>query len=74
MSTAVDYALRDLQYATTLAIELLHKLDQARAQVKTLKAGEDGRMIVAPGNALALNGAVENAFRSCRNITKVEDK
>jgi hypothetical protein len=61
-------ALRDLEYAMSLAIRLLHELDHTRAQVRILKDEEDGRMIVSPSDALALNRAVEHAFRSCREI------
>ncbi len=64
-----DTALLALEYATSLAIQLLSELDRARAQLRTLKPNEDGRMLVVPSQALALNAAVENAFRSCREIT-----
>ena len=37
-----DIALRDLEYATSLAIQLLSELDRARAQIRILNAGEDG--------------------------------
>lgn len=63
-------ALRDLSYATSLAICLLGELNTARAQVVTLEDEHDGRMVICPGNALALNAAVENASRSCREIKK----
>jgi hypothetical protein len=61
-------ALRDLEYAMSLAIQLLSELDRARAHVRTLKDDEDGRMIVTPSQARALNAAVENAYRSCREV------
>ena len=62
-------ALRNLEYAMSLAIQLLSELDHARAQVRILKDEEDGRMIVSPPQALALNAAVENACPSCREIS-----
>jgi hypothetical protein len=63
-------ALRDLEYAISLAIQLLADLDRARAHVRTLNSTQDGRMVVAPSNALGLNAAVESAFRSCRDISE----
>jgi hypothetical protein len=65
-------ALRDLEYAVSLAIQLLSELDRARAQVRSLEDDEDGRMIDAPTQALALNAAVERAFSSCRAINRDE--
>ena len=64
-----NLALRQLEYATSLAIQLLSELDRARAMVRTLNDDEDGRMVVVPSQALALNTAVESAFRSCREIS-----
>jgi hypothetical protein len=64
----IHYALRDLEYATSLTIDLLKQLDLARIHIRVLKEKEDGRMVVCPANCLPLNAAVEQAFYSCRNI------
>jgi hypothetical protein len=69
-----NLALRHLEYAMSLAIKLLADLDRARAQVRTLKDDEDGRMIDSPSQALALNAAVEGAFSSCREISSARAK
>lgn len=61
-------ALRDLDYAVSLAIQLLHELDYARAQVRSMSDEEDGRSIVSPCQALALDAAVANSHCSCANI------
>ena len=65
-------ALRCLEYATSLGIQLLSELDRARAQVRSMSENDDGRSIVMPGNALGLNQAVEDAFKSCRLIGRSE--
>lgn len=60
-------ALRDVTYAISMAIDLLHILDIARAQLVKMTAGEDVAIVI-PGNALGLNAAVERATKSCREI------
>jgi len=69
LKTSKEQALRDLEYAMSLAIRLLSELDNTRAQIRTLKGGQDGRMIVSPTETKALSAAVLHASRSCSAIS-----
>lgn len=61
-------ALRDLEYATSLAIGLLAELNNTRCQVRIMADEDDGKIIVCPTNCISLSMAVEQAFRNCREI------
>jgi len=69
LEASKNLALRDLEYAISLAIQLLSDLNIARAQIRILSDDHDGRMVVTPSQALALNAAVEEARRSCAAIS-----
>ena len=69
LETSKEQALRDLEYAMSLAIRLLSELDNTRAQIRTLKIGQDGRMIVSPTEPKALPNAVLHASRTCSAIS-----
>lgn len=64
-------AIRALEYAMSCTIRLLADLDNVRAQIRTMGDDQDGRTIVTPSNALAVNAAVELVHRKCREIQAI---
>src|ERR1700730_11720388 len=66
-----EIALQDVQHAMALAISVLHELNCTMSQIKMLEPAEQGRKVRIPSNCLVLNGAVEQAAVSCRNIPGV---
>jgi hypothetical protein len=69
MENSRELALRHLEYAMALTIQLLSGLDGARAQIRMLKDDQDGRMIDTPRQARVLDAAVKSAFRACAAIS-----
>ncbi len=63
---------RAIEYAMSLAIEVLADLDKARAMLNTLRPFQGGEMIIAPRNCLPLDAAIQRIHEYKRQIEPSE--